>query len=95
MGEKEPNVWGLYDVLGNAEEWTEDDWHDDYTGAPNGGSAWVDTPRAARRVVRGGSFNFSEGNLRAARRYGGSPVNRFGHIGFRVVVSPFSSDSGR
>lgn len=95
VGDKEPNAWGLYDVLGNVWEWTEDDWHASYTGAPDDGSAWVDTPRADSRVVRGGSFHSTEYTVRAASRSRFNPVSRSNLIGFRVLVSPFSSDSDR
>ena len=93
VGEKEPNAWGLHDVLGNVWEWTEDDWHATYKRAPDNGSAWVDTPRADPRVVRGGSFYSSEYGVRAAYRFGRSPGYRALYLGFRVVVSPFVSDS--
>ena len=45
-------VFGVLDALGNVNQWLEDDWHDDYSGAPADGSAWVDTPRGARRSMR-------------------------------------------
>ena len=51
--------YGVMDMIGNAWEWTEDDYHDSYTGAPTNGSAWVDAPRSYGRVLRGGSFDWS------------------------------------
>jgi formylglycine-generating enzyme required for sulfatase activity len=36
-----PNPWGLYNVHGNALQWTADCWHKNYTGAPADGSAWT------------------------------------------------------
>ncbi|TXI22122.1 MAG: formylglycine-generating enzyme family protein [Nitrosomonas sp.] len=36
------NPFGLFDMAGNAWEWTQDCWHDDYTGAPTDGSAWLE-----------------------------------------------------
>ena len=95
VGEKEPNAWGVYDVLGNVWEWTEDGWHDDYEGAPDDGSAWLDISGVALRVVRGGSFLYNQRFLRVAFRFFYDPDVRNYDIGFRVVVSPFSSDSDR
>ena len=85
-----PNPWGLYQVHGNVYEWVEDCWHDDYAGAPLDGSART-APDCARRVMRGGSYNFAPWHLRAAARgqiataafAGGGVVG----VGFRVARS--------
>jgi len=63
-----PNGYELYDMAGNVWEWVEDDWHDDYNFAPIDGSAWVDTPRGAYRVIRGGDWNAPNYTLRVAWR---------------------------
>ncbi|MCC5946343.1 MAG: SUMF1/EgtB/PvdO family nonheme iron enzyme [Bernardetiaceae bacterium] len=82
---KEANELGIYDMSGNVFEWCEDDWHDNYEGAPSDGSAWVDNPRASHRVLRGGSwFNFAT-NCRLAFRYFNTPDDRYGGSGFRLL----------
>jgi formylglycine-generating enzyme required for sulfatase activity len=57
-------------MFGNASEWVEDCWHDDYTAAaPQDGSAWVDG-NCEGRVMRGGSWEDSASELRSAARLG-------------------------
>ncbi len=74
-------------MSGNVWEWCEDDWHDDYSGAPFEGQAWVDTPRGAARVVRGGSWNSDARNCRAAARLIDQPDHRVALNGFRLVFT--------
>jgi hypothetical protein len=76
---------GLCDMSGNLWEWVEDDLHNDYTGAPTDGSAWVDNPRGAERVVRGGSYAFGADALRTAIRDYGSPSIQYSDVGFRCA----------
>ncbi len=78
------NGFGLHDMHGNVWEWVEDCWHDSYEGAPSDGRAWTGG-YCGQRVVRGGSWNLSPGNLRSAIRYRYSTGHRLVSSGFRVV----------
>ena len=83
VGRKRANPWGLYDMLGNVLEWTQDHWHDDYRNAPTDGSAWEGTEAGAYRVIRGGSWLDYARCVRAAYRYRYDPGNRHDSLGFR------------
>jgi formylglycine-generating enzyme required for sulfatase activity len=78
------NAFGLYDMVGNVWEWTEDCWHESYQGAPVDGSPWT-SGDCASRVVRGGGWNYNPFNLRAAYRYGLTTDVGNHNIGFRVT----------
>jgi len=85
VGSYTPNRFGLYDVLGNAREWTIGDWSDSYVGAPSDESATTGgVPMFG--VTRGGGWNYQAMNIRSAYRnaYFSSEV-RTNMWGFRVV----------
>ncbi len=82
------NAFGLHDMSGNVWEWCEDDWHDDYKGAPSDGSSWVDSPRSAGRVFRGGGRTSDSQSCRATYRYYTWSDNRDSLIGIRLALSP-------
>jgi formylglycine-generating enzyme required for sulfatase activity/uncharacterized caspase-like protein len=67
-GHYRPNDFGLYDMAGNAWQWTEDCYHGSYAGAPADGSAWTSGNCTSERIVRGGSWGDLAGNFRAAQR---------------------------
>jgi formylglycine-generating enzyme required for sulfatase activity len=79
------NAFGLCDMHGNVLEWCQDHWHDSYEGAPTDGSAWLSEDEDARRVIRGGSWNYSPRYCRSASRFINDPRYADDLIGFRVV----------
>lgn len=83
VGLKKPNQFGLYDMLGNVCEWTQDCWNLGYVGAPTDGSAWMGGD-CSRRVYRGGSYNYFPRFSRPAFRLGSTSVIR-SDIGLRVA----------
>ncbi len=88
VGLKWANPWGLYDMLGNIWEWTQDPWHEDYRGAPTDGSVWEDSDSGALRAIRGGSWRDSARRMRAAYRLRLSPGPRDVSLGFRCARPP-------
>lgn len=87
VGQKMANELGLYDMNGNVWEWVEDQWHDDYKGAPVDGSAWVDLEKGSSRVVRGGGYGYDARDCRVSDRANLRPYGRSSNIGFRLALS--------
>ncbi len=79
-----PNRFGLYDMLGNAWEWTEDCWNASYAGAPVDGSAWL-AGDCAQRVLRGGSWSTVPRFARSATRYRNTADHGDNLTGFRLA----------
>lgn len=87
------NSFGLYDMHGQVFEWCEDNWHDDYGGAPTDGNAWITRGGSwgwikrvgNQKVVRGGSWNSDPSYSRSAYRDFITRGSRFIAVGFRVV----------
>lgn len=94
VGQFKANNFGLYDMLGNVWEWTEDCWHENYNKAPIDGTSWIITKDCDNHVARGGSWNNSIGAglgtngaaaLRFARREQRHQSFRSDNLGFRVA----------
>ncbi len=91
VGSYRPNAFGLYDMLGNAWEWTAD-WHDDayYAASPV-----VDPPGPASgsvRVRRGGSWHTWALYSRCSYRNWNSPQTRYTLVGLRLLLEAGSTD---
>jgi formylglycine-generating enzyme required for sulfatase activity len=90
VGQKRPNGFGLYDTAGNVWEWVQDNWHDNYRGAPSNGSVWG-SGDSRYRVFRGGGWYGSAVYLRTAFRLFDEPDyrgDRYHSVGFRLLRQP-------
>jgi formylglycine-generating enzyme required for sulfatase activity len=101
VGQKLPNGFGLYDMIGNVFEWCQDGGDADYyknapavdppgpAGAPYRVLLGVVAPALARapsRVIRGGSWFPNPTSCRPAARRWGSPEARLDFLGFRLAA---------
>jgi formylglycine-generating enzyme required for sulfatase activity len=84
VGSFTPNQFGLYDMAGNAWQWVQDCWHDDYNGAPTDGSEWTGGD-CNYRLIRGGSWDSRPQLLRSAFRSRYTVSIRVSYVGFRVA----------
>ena len=85
----QPNAWGLYDMLGNVWEWTDDCLHRDAAIMPTDGSAGLeeDGGECERRVPRGGAWVSGTDWTRAAAQAADPAVYHSQLLGFRVALT--------
>ncbi|WP_233279791.1 formylglycine-generating enzyme family protein [Caulobacter vibrioides] len=83
VGSFAPNAFGLYDMIGNVEEWVEDCYAPRSPAHPSDGSAYVDS-ECRGHVTRGGAFYDGIGQLRSASR-SMNVSDRENGLGFRIA----------
>ncbi|WP_406292086.1 formylglycine-generating enzyme family protein [Streptomyces sp. NBC_00624] len=76
VGGKQPNAWGLYDMLGNVWEWCWDIYDAEVYGT--------------YRVLRGGGWFDEHWSCRASVRRRSHPTFQVDDVGFRIARSVFS-----
>lgn len=83
VGAFTPNGYGLYDIVGNAWEWTASDYQAPYNGA----ELHVSSAGAAQgqRALRSGGWFYGANDLRSANRGTAAPDDRYTTLGFRLV----------
>ena len=82
VGRKAPNPWGLFDVLGNVNEWCHgpcSSWDPDTT--------WPPAIRPGTQAFRGGSWFASARQVSAIARHRRSADHRFDIVGFRLAAA--------
>lgn len=82
VGQREANEFGLHDMLGNVQEWTQD-WYGEYSSGSVSNPSGPDS--GSERVHRGGSWRLSPFYSRLPYRYGREPGDRRPDIGVRLV----------
>jgi formylglycine-generating enzyme required for sulfatase activity len=87
VGQKKPNAWGLYDMIGNVWEWNEDLYDSEYyKNSPNNDPKGLNS--GEYRVLRGGSWSRNARGSRLSLR-GYHNLGRKGDdCGFRLVLLP-------
>jgi len=92
VGSYQPNSWGLYDMHGNAAEWTRSTYRhypyrdDDGRNDDEEPSSRAPALREPRKVVRGGSWRDRPKRCRSAFRLSYPAWQRVYNVGFRIVV---------
>jgi formylglycine-generating enzyme required for sulfatase activity len=91
VGQKSPNDWGLYDMLGNVREYCWDDFGS--YSRDNNQDPILRLKKSNNKVNRGGSYLDEASRCRPAYRSSGKRDKELGpNYGFRLALSPVARD---
>ncbi len=85
VGSFSNDVFGIYDIRGNAWEWQADCFAESYDGAPADGSIRSGCENTVERVVRGGGYADGGEYMDPHFRLPGKLANGYFTVGFRVA----------
>jgi len=92
VGLKSPNEFLLYDISGNVREWCMDEYSDSFYREVHEQGLIKDPlceeEMAQNRVLRGGSWNYSQVGCGVSCRIFGDPTSFNSRLGFRLVLAP-------
>ncbi len=74
VAQLKPNAWGLYDMLGNVEEWTMDQYDENGVAKAEESNPWMVPSAKTPRLLKGGSYEDEAPLLRSAARLKSDPV---------------------
>ena len=86
VGQYQSNKYGLYDMIGNVMELTDDCYNSSFDNAPSNGKPW-NSGNCNVRVIRGAAFNYGAEYLRSSKRNTVEKSGRKIDIGFRLAHS--------
>ena len=85
VGQYPPNGYGLYDMAGNVYEWVNDYYSQTFYADSTSWKFPNGPEKGDLRVIRGGSWNYTEEFMQIYRRNKAKPDTRFRYIGFRCA----------